>query len=80
MEGTPSDVSWSPGAGRVLSMGAGSERSWLGSPAALPTCHGSGGSPSPKPLKLLGLGIKQTLLAGPQGEELAWAGNIIADI
>lgn len=46
----------------------------------LPTWHGLGGSPSPKPPKLLGVGIKQTLLAGPQGEELAWAGNIIADI
>ena len=64
----------------MLNTGAGSERSWLGSLAMLPTWHGSGGSPSPKPPKLLGVGIKQTLLAGPQGEELAWAGNIIVDI
>lgn len=64
----------------MLSVGAGSESSWPGSLAMLPIWHGSGGSPSPKPLKLLGVGIKQTLLASPQGEELAWAGNIIADI
>lgn len=75
MEGNPGEVSWSPGAGGE------ERRSWPGSLAMLPTWHSSGGSPGPKPPKLLGVGTKQTPLAGPQGEEeLAWAGNIIADI
>lgn len=64
----------------MLSAGAGSATSWLGRLAVLPTWHGRGVSPSPKPPKLLGVGIKQTLLAGPQGEELAWAGNVVTDI
>lgn len=51
-----------------------------GDAVLLPTWHGSGGSPSPKPPKLLGVSTKQTLLASPQGEELAWAGSIITDI